>query len=73
MAVISLELLIPKVLPIAHKAGEAMMDVYSQKDFDTTYFNNSPVTRADRVAHDIIVERLQSLTPELSVLITDCP
>jgi 3'(2'), 5'-bisphosphate nucleotidase len=65
----SLELLLPQVVALAKKAGDAIMEVYSQDDFGTTYKeNDSPLTRADIAAHTVISEQLQQLTPDLPTI-----
>jgi 3'(2'), 5'-bisphosphate nucleotidase len=65
----SLEWLIPQVVALATEAGDAVMEIYSQDDFGTTYKeNDSPLTRADMAAHCLILEQLQVLTPNLPTL-----
>ncbi len=62
--------LLNKVLEIAVAAGEAILDVYNnQQDIKVTHkSDSSPLTEADRRAHDIIVSRLGELQPTLPVL-----
>ena len=65
----SLELLMPQIVALATEAGNAVMEVYSQDDFDITYKeNDSPLTRADMAAHSVILEQLQVLTSNLPTL-----
>lgn len=65
----SLELLVPQVVAVAMKAGDAVMNVYSEGNFDTTYKeNDSPLTRADMASHCLISEELQQLTPNFPIL-----
>jgi 3'(2'), 5'-bisphosphate nucleotidase len=65
----SLEALIPQVVALTTKAGDAVMEIYSQDDIGTTYKeNDSPLTRADMAAHRLILEQLQVLTPSLPTL-----
>lgn len=53
---------------IAARAGDAIMAVY-QKDFDVDFKEDrSPVTEADRAAHECIVAGLNSLDPVLPIL-----
>jgi 3'(2'), 5'-bisphosphate nucleotidase len=65
----SLELLMPQVVALARNAGDAVMEIYSQEDFGTTYKeNDSPLTRADMAAHRLILDQLQVLTPSFPTL-----
>jgi len=65
----SLELLMPQVVALARIAGDAIMEIYSQENFGTTYKeNDSPLTHADLAAHRLIIEQLQALTPNLPTL-----
>ncbi len=65
----SLELLMPQVVALATKAGDAIMEIYAQDDFGTTYKGNaSPLTHADMAAHCLILEHLQALKPSFPVL-----
>ncbi|MGV3582869.1 MAG: 3'(2'),5'-bisphosphate nucleotidase CysQ [Methylophilus sp.] len=56
------------VIAIAKEAGEAIMQIYSTDFGYEIKSDNSPLTDADIAAHDIIVSRLQQLTPEIPVL-----
>lgn len=56
------------VLAIAHNAGEEILKVY-QQDFHVEYKqDNSPLTLADRLAHQVIVSGLAELFPGIPVL-----
>lgn len=47
-------------LVAAWEAGEAIMGVYNSEDFDVEIkSDNSPLTRADRLAHDVILSHLR--------------
>lgn len=60
--------LVQGVVGIARKAGKVILDVY-QQDFAVMHKDDqSPVTQADLLAHQCIVEGLNVLTPELPVL-----
>jgi 3'(2'), 5'-bisphosphate nucleotidase len=60
--------LLPKVVEIARRAGDAILEVYSQP-FDVAHKQDkSPLTEADLRAHAIIVDGLQALAPSLPVL-----
>ena len=65
----NLKLILPQVVTIAEKAGEAVMEVYGQDDFATVYKgDDSPLTRADIASHEIILRHLCAFTPDLPVL-----
>ncbi|MDE0867216.1 MAG: 3'(2'),5'-bisphosphate nucleotidase CysQ [Rubripirellula sp.] len=54
---------------IARDAGEKILSVYESDDFDVeSKGDGSPLTRADRLAHETIVAGLQQLTPDVPVL-----
>jgi 3'(2'), 5'-bisphosphate nucleotidase len=56
------------VISIAKHAGVAIMQVYAT-DFDVkNKSDNSPLTKADLAAHDVIVNALKQLTPDIPVL-----
>ncbi len=56
------------VRAIAADAGKRILEVY-RRDFDVTHkHDDSPLTEADRLAHELIVARLHALTPDLPVL-----
>ena len=63
--------LLNAVISIAEQAGAAILTIYQK---DSTAFNitdkadNSPLTAADLASHQLIVNALQALTPELPVL-----
>ncbi len=58
-----------KIIPIAVKAGETIMDIYHSADFGVEMkSDNSPLTLADRASHDIIVEGLKKEFPGIPVL-----
>lgn len=63
--------LLNAVISIAEKAGAAILDIY-QKDsaafIITGKADNSPLTAADLASHQLIVNALQALTPELPIL-----
>lgn len=60
--------LLKHIVTISRDAGEAILEVYAT-DFDVeSKQDDSPVTAADRAAHDIIVDGLKQLTPAIPVL-----
>jgi len=59
---------IEPIIDIAKAAGDAIMQVYST-DFNVERKNdNSPLTQADLAAHQVIVQALSKLTPDIPVL-----
>src|SRR5262245_15853097 len=56
------------VVAIALEAGRKIMAVYESEFAVTRKDDNSPLTEADRQAHELIVERLGKLQPVLPVL-----
>lgn len=61
--------LIRSVTDLAWRAGDEILSVYDSDDFDVeAKGDGSPLTRADRRAHESIVAGLQRLTPDIPVL-----
>ncbi len=59
---------IQKIVEIANNAGNAILKVY-QEDFEVIEkADQSPLTQADLASHHLIVDALQSLTPDIPVL-----
>jgi 3'(2'), 5'-bisphosphate nucleotidase len=59
---------IDQVIIIAKAAGDAIMQVYST-DFNVERKDdNSPLTLADLVAHQVIIQALSKLTPDIPIL-----
>ncbi|HDN9021833.1 3'(2'),5'-bisphosphate nucleotidase CysQ [Aeromonas salmonicida] len=59
---------ISKLEPIARAAGDIIMAIYSQP-FTVEYKGDeSPLTAADKGAHEVIVQALAGLTPDIPVL-----
>lgn len=64
----ALKALAPEIANIARKASDAILQVY-EVDFKVgTKDDESPVTHADLASHELIVNSLRSLTPEVPVL-----
>ncbi len=60
--------LLPEVLRLVDAAGTAILEVYAS-GHDVEYkADDSPITRADRAAHDILSAGLRQLTPDIPVL-----
>ncbi|MDB4749870.1 3'(2'),5'-bisphosphate nucleotidase CysQ [Rubripirellula sp.] len=58
-----------KLESIARDAGAGILSVYESEDFNVqSKGDGSPLTRADRLAHEIIVAGLAELTPEIPVV-----
>jgi len=60
--------LLDPVLEIAAEAGRAIMKIYDSDFAVEMKDDRSPLTAADRAAHDIIVAGLNKLSPQLPVL-----
>jgi 3'(2'), 5'-bisphosphate nucleotidase len=56
------------VRTIAVEAGRRILDVYEREVTVTRKEDASPLTEADRIAHEIISARLSALTPDIPVL-----
>lgn len=56
------------LLDIAREAGAAIMEIYAGDFQVETKSDKSPLTRADRDSHEIIVQRLHEHFPEIHVL-----
>ncbi|MBV9103550.1 MAG: 3'(2'),5'-bisphosphate nucleotidase CysQ [Candidatus Eremiobacteraeota bacterium] len=58
-----------EVCDIARAAGEAILEIYGRADHGTTLKDDqSPLTLADRAAHDCIVQRLSALDAGIPIL-----
>lgn len=61
--------LLNKIEQTAHRAGVAILEIYNSADFGVQIkADDSPLTKADIVAHNIIVEELTVLRPEVPIL-----
>ena len=57
------------LVSIAEQAGQAILNIYQQDDFqEQIKSDNSPLTAADLASHNLIVEQLQQLTPDTPIL-----
>jgi len=60
---------ISDIISIALKAGNAIMEIYNSDNFEVEIkSDNSPLTRADKVSHEIIKNSLSMLHPSIPVL-----
>ena len=60
--------LLPDVVALAHRAGEAILDVYAGEFDVTRKGDDSPLTVADLRSHRIITAGLATLTPDVPVI-----
>ena len=62
-------ILIQKLIDLMNKANKAIMDVYKDSDKEVVLkANNSPVTKADLAANNVLIEGLKQLFPEIPVV-----
>ena len=62
---------IQDIISIAQKAGDKIMDIYENEDFSKTIdfkADDSPLTIADKAAHEIIEAALLELYPNIPIL-----
>lgn len=57
-----------EVIDIARRAGDAILGVYADRFDVEIKADDSPLTEADRRAHEVIVDGLRSLTPDLPIV-----
>ncbi|MDJ0926470.1 MAG: 3'(2'),5'-bisphosphate nucleotidase CysQ [Gammaproteobacteria bacterium] len=62
-----LDNLLDPVVAIARSAGRAILEVYESEFEVETKADHSPLTAADRAAHELILRELGHLTPEIPV------
>ncbi|NUS60177.1 MAG: 3'(2'),5'-bisphosphate nucleotidase CysQ [Lysobacter sp.] len=55
-------------IALAHRAAEAILEIYEGKFEVERKSDQSPLTAADLAAHNILVEGLEALTPDIPVL-----
>ncbi|MFK8013255.1 MAG: 3'(2'),5'-bisphosphate nucleotidase CysQ [Marinicellaceae bacterium] len=61
--------LLKNIEKTAIKAGEAILEIYDSADFGVEMkSDDSPLTKADLAAHNVIVKDLQTLTPDVPIL-----
>jgi len=65
--------LLGKIAELSAEAGAAIMEVYESADFDISYKEgNSPLTRADTEANEVIIKGLKRLAPQVPILSEEC-
>jgi 3'(2'), 5'-bisphosphate nucleotidase len=57
-----------EVVILAVEAGRLILDVYERQFDVNSKADGSPLTDADRAAHEVIVARLAALTPDIPIL-----
>ncbi len=62
-----LQQLLQPVVSIARSAGEAILEIYGREFAVETKEDSSPLTEADRAAHELIVRELKRLDPDIPV------
>ena len=60
--------LLPQVLDAVAAAGTAILEVYAAPHTVEYKADDSPITRADRAAHDILARRLAAIAPTIPML-----
>jgi len=67
--------MLEKICQLARDAGDAIMQVYdgAQPMNVTSKADDSPVTAADLAAHDVIMQGLKTISPDLPVLSEEDP
>ena len=62
------ESLLPQLVSLAHRAGEAILDIYATDFEHQTKADQSPVTAADLAAESVIEEGLAGLAPDIALI-----
>lgn len=64
-----MQALLNDVIKVAKQAGEKILEVYNSNDFDVQIKgDDSPLTKADLAAHNVIVNFLESAYPDIPCL-----
>ncbi len=57
------------VCDVAKKAGAAILEVYNDCDISVEYkTDKSPVTKADKISNNIIVDALSKIYPDIPIV-----
>lgn len=56
------------IIKLACTAGEAIMSVYSEEVFIRRKEDDSPLTQADIAAHELIINGLQAIAPDIPII-----
>lgn len=60
-----------ELIAICEKAGMAIMEIYNNTEFSSVInfkADDSPLTLADQASHDVIVNKLSVLTPDIPII-----
>jgi len=68
MTTLDLQALLPDLIAVSQRAGDAILEVYGQNFSVTHKADDSPLTQADLASHVIIRDTLAELTPEIPLL-----
>ncbi len=60
--------LLDSVIEIAYEAGEKILEIYNSPTQVSYKDDNSPLTEADIVSHNLIVSKLEKLTPDIPII-----
>jgi 3'(2'), 5'-bisphosphate nucleotidase len=61
--------LVSDLVELSRRAGRAILDIYETDDFAVEYKeDDSPLTRADRRSHEVIVKGLEDIAPDIPVM-----
>jgi 3'(2'), 5'-bisphosphate nucleotidase len=61
--------LIKQTIEIAKRASAVILEIYNSADFGVEYkSDDSPLTKADKASHDLIVRELAEITPDIPVI-----
>ena len=65
MTSLDLQALLPDLIAVSQRAGDAILEVYGQNFSVTHKADDSPLTQADLASHVIIRDTLAELTPSV--------
>lgn len=68
MTSLDLQALLPDLIAVSQRAGDAILEVYGQNFSVTHKADDSPLTQADLASHVIIRDTLAELTPDVPLL-----
>lgn len=68
MTSLDLQALLPDLIAVSQRAGDAILEVYGQNFSVTHKVDDSPLTQADLASHVIIRDTLAKLTPDVPLL-----
>ncbi len=69
MQIDSIDIDINKIINIAIDAGKEILKIYQQESFEQQLkLDKSPLTKADIASHNLIINQLQKITPNIPIL-----